>query len=238
MSESYIPTNFKVIGFGPSVEPYLQAIKGYDFDGLSVYNSKEDEGILPSDDDKMAIIIVTGDESNATLCAKTFYQAGVLTLAVCKDGLVVPSDSVDSQTVVPDYQISEIAKILLDIVFNPSGYICLDFHDLDNTLRDSENFVAVSIHGLGHSRITSATEDVKDYMENIFPNSIENAMVALYFNKESEMPPVMGEIAILHNYLDTLPKEVNLIWGLYHDKNINGDSVRVSMVLSGKGMLN
>lgn len=236
MDNFNIPTNFKVVGFGEHATSSLESIRGFGYEGLSILSTKESQDITPSDEDKMVILLIMGEENSAAQCAKSFYQAGVLTIAISIDGHHLPEDCVDSQTTVPEYMIPEVVQTLLNIVFNSNGYICLDFHDLDTTLRDSGRFAAIPIHGLGHERLESATADVKDYMESVFSETIENTIVALYFNKNAERPIVMKEVSVLSNYLQTLPKEINIVWGLHHDDTIKTDAVRVAMILSGKEM--
>lgn len=234
MNDSEIPTNFKVIGFGASILSTLESISYCGYDSVSVYDANILKNIIPTDEDKMAIILVTGDLERAIQCAKTFYQAGVLTVAITLEGLFLPDDACDTQSSTKEYKFVEIIKCLLNVIFNYNGYVSLDFSDIDTTLRDSRYFEVISVYGLGESRMEDLTHEVLDYIDDIFANKVDKVIMVLSFNKNVDRPLVMNGIRHLSMYFNTLPKEITALWGLYHNEIITTDSIRVSLILSGQ----
>lgn len=222
-------TNFKVIVFGNQM--LSNDLETLSYDGVAVINASGSDKISPTDDDKMAIIVVAGDEEAAKKCANTFYQAGVLTVAITQEGITLPADCCDAQTQVDIAQFVSNVKALLDIVFIP-GFINLDFNDLLTCLKNSGQFRVATLRGLGDLRIANALSQLKDISPKIDTNLVTDIIIALYYNRDSKHPIEISETSAITKFIASLPSDVNAIFGLYHDDTIVDDSIRVDLILT------
>lgn len=232
-TQNTLPTSFRIIGFGADSVPMIDAIQKMGYDGMSAEMADNANGIFPDDENVMLILLVTGDVENATTCAKTFYQAGVLTLAFCTENTMLPKDCLDSQTIIPiDKFVSSVVNILNPIVH--SGQINLDFNDISRALKDSRRFIVTTIQGTGLGRVANAIESIKEFIKEFSLNKIENLIIILYYNKDSDQPFTMSDVSVISDYILTLPEEISVIWGLYQDEGLCNDDICVSLLCSGK----
>lgn len=80
-----LPVSFRVIGVGNGAADVIEKMKsfGYDCVGCQVVDSADD--CIPTDEDQMAIIVTKDNEDVANAIAKTFHDAGVLTIGLLYD---------------------------------------------------------------------------------------------------------------------------------------------------------
>ena len=129
-----LPTSFRVIGIGEATKEIIEKVKAYGYDCVSATVLNEPFECVPTDEDKMVIIVAKDNETRANSIAKLFHDAGVLTIGLldnadleCYDGVVVET----SRAEYPD-----LIKALLQPIAT-QGMIAYDFSDLQTTLADA-----------------------------------------------------------------------------------------------------
>lgn len=222
------PVIYRAIGIGNETEEAITQLRNLGYDGLSaeVFNPEQPPCIPP--DEKVVILLVSGQYENAIKVSESFKEAGVLTIAVCTEGIEMPSGYVDSQTQVSVGKMYTVAKIILDVIFIPS-MIALDFNDIDNLLRNSGNFKAAEGVGYGENRMHDALTQLNS---NSILSSNKNAMVCIYANTDSTQPLVMDEIQSLVDVINKLPNNFNIIWGVSNDGTLTDGTVRISLIMT------
>lgn len=100
-----LPTSFRVIGIGEATKEVIETVKSYRYDCVSATVLTEPFECIPTDEDKMVIIVAKDNEDHANSIAKTFHDAGVLTLGLldnadfdCYDSVVSEASCADTQT--------------------------------------------------------------------------------------------------------------------------------------------
>ncbi len=132
-----LPASFKVIGVGNGVAEIIDKVTSFGFDGLSTELVKSPTEIIPTEVDQLAIIVFIDCEDTANLIAKSFHEAGVLTLGLSEDADPSCFDSILEGVNPSEYP--DVIKSLLQLLLMPC-YVSLDFHDLSTKLRDSGFF--------------------------------------------------------------------------------------------------
>lgn len=91
-----LPTSFRVIGIGEATKEVIETVKSYRYDCVSATVLTEPFECIPTDEDKMVIIVAKDNEDHANSIANTFHEAGVLTIGLldnadleCYDGVMV-----------------------------------------------------------------------------------------------------------------------------------------------------
>ena len=222
------PASFRVIGVGTGIEDVISKVNSFGFEGVSAEEVKYPFDCTPTDDDKLAIIVFTDLEDTANNIAKTFHDAGVLTIGFSTDANSACYDSVMLYESRNDYP--EIIKTLLQPVVTP-GMITYDFNDLSTTLSDSEYFTVKFTSG---NDVKEASEKLQAAFNELDLNCVDYLSVHLYFNPNRSVPIVMNDMTSLSLLMSALPETVSAIWSVNHDENINGDDIRLSAILAGK----
>lgn len=153
-----LPTSFRVIGIGEATKEIIEKVKAYGYDCVSATVLNEPFECVPTDEDKMVIIVAKDNEDHANSIAKTFHEAGVLTIGLldnadleCYDGVVVET----SRAEYPD-----LIKALLQPIAT-QGMIAYDFSDLQTTLADAKHFFIKSATGHGNERVAESIGFIK-----------------------------------------------------------------------------
>ena len=219
------PINFRVIGFGRETEDAIKQLRNLGYDGLSAEVFNPELPPCVTSDDMMIILLISGQCEDAVTVSESFKEAGVLTLAICSEGIEMPVGCVDSQINVSVNKMYAVAKIILDVIFLPS-MICLAFNDIDMMLRDTGKFNAVECNGYGETRVADAMAQLK--AESMMSES-QNVMLCLYYNAESTSPLVMSELQSIVEVANELA-ENQFFWGVSVDSSITDDAVRISLI--------
>lgn len=222
------PVPFIVICIGHVIENVINKVNSFGFEGVSAEVVKYPFDCTPQDEGKLAIICFTDCDNNANRIAKTFHDAGVLTIGFGNDAVPSYYDSI--MELVSSSEYPEIIKDLLQPIVK-SGIINYDFNDLSTTLRDSGNFIIKS--ATGHE-IKDVTEKLQGVFNEMDLNYVDYLTIHLYFNPNRATPLAMNEIASLSELMSTLPETLNVIWSVNHDEKLNGDKIRLSSILAGK----
>ena len=185
------PASFRVIGVGHGIENVINEINSFGFEGVSAEVVKYPFDCTPQDEDKLAIICFTDCEDNANRIAKTFHDAGVLTIGFGDD--IVPSYYASIMEHVPSSDYPKIIKSLLHHIVT-SGMINYDFNDLSTTLRYSEYFTVRSTSG---NSVKEATEKLQGVFNELDLDCVEYVSIHLYFNPDRSIPLAMNDMTSL-----------------------------------------
>lgn len=226
-----LPTSFRVIGIGEATKEIIEKVKAYGYDCVSATVLNEPFECVPTDEDKMVIIVTKDNEDHANSIAKTFHEAGVLTIGLldnadleCYDGVVVET----SRAEYPD-----LIKALLQPIAT-QGMIAYDFSDLQTTLADAKHFFIKSATGHGNERVAESIGFIKSTLASSLLNKIERLSIFLYFNKEDKQPLLMQEMTVLTEFLKELPENIEVIWALYPDVTIEEHGIKLSVIAARK----
>lgn len=230
-----LPTSFRVIGIGVATKEIIETVKSYGYDCVSATVLTEPFECVPTDEDKMVIIVAKDNEDHANSIAKTFRDAGVLTLGMLDNADLDCYDSVVSEASYTEYP-DLIKSILQPIV--TQGMIAYDFSDLQTTLTDSKRFLIKSVTRCGIERVAEAIGLIKSSLTSSLLNKIERLSIFLYFNKIGKQPLVMQEMTALTDFLSELPESIYVIWAVYPDESIKDKEIKVTILAAGKDLEN
>ena len=230
-----LPTSFRVIGIGEATKEIIETVKSYGYDCVSATVLTEPFECVPTDEDKMVIIVAKDNENHANSIAKTFHDAGVLTLGLLDNADLDCYDSVVSEVSCPEYP--DIIKAILQPIVT-QGMIAYDFNDLQTTLTDAKHFLIKSVIRSGTERVAEAIGCIKSTFTSSLLNKIERLSIFLYFNKVGKQPLVMQEMAALTDFISELPENVYAIWAVYPDESMKDDEVKVTILAAGKELSN
>lgn len=222
------PASFRVIGVGHGIKNVINEINSFGFEGVSAEVVKYPFDCTPQDEDKLAIICFTDCDDNANRIAKTFHDAGVLTIGFGDDAVPSYYDSIMEQVACSDYP--KVIKDLLQPIVS-SGMINYDFNDLSTTLRDSEYFTIRSTSG---NSVKEAAEKLQGVLNELDLGCVDYLSIHLYYNPDRSIPLAMNDMASLSQLMSALPETINVIWSVNKDEKLNDDEIRLSVILAGK----
>lgn len=93
-AHSNLPVSFRVLGIGEAAKGIIEAVNSYGYDCVSAIVLTAPFECVPTDEDKMVIIVAKDNENHANSIAKTFHDAGVLTLGLLDNADLDCYDSV------------------------------------------------------------------------------------------------------------------------------------------------
>ena len=230
-----LPTSFRVIGIGEATKEIIETVKSYGYDCVSATVLAEPIESVPTDEDKMVIIGTKDNEDHANSIAKTFHDAGVLTLGLLENADLDCYDSVVSEASYTEYP-DLIKSILQPIV--TQGMIAYDFSDLQTTLTDSMRFLIKSVTRCGIDRVAEAIDCIKSTLSPSLLNKIERLSIFLYFNRVGKHPLVMQEMTALTDFVSELPEGSYVIWAVYPDESIKDEEIKITILAAGKELKN
>ena len=230
-----LPTSLRVIGIGEATKEIIETVKSYGYDCVSAIVITDPFECIPTDEDKMVIIVAKDNENHANSIAKTFYDAGVLTLGMLDNADSDCFDSVALDASCSDYP--DLIKAILQPIVT-QGIIAYDFKDLQTTLEDTKHFLNKSVTRYGNDRVIEAIGFIKSALTPSVLDTIERISIFLYFNREDKHPLGMQEMTELTDFLGKLPENIDVIWAIYPDKSMNDNEIMVSIIASGKELGN
>lgn len=223
-----LPVSFKVIGIGSGTTGIIEKVKSFDYDCVGCLVAKEPADCIPSDEDKMAIIVATDNMETANEIAKTYHDAGVLTIGLVSEPDYSCYDSVAIETRSVDFS-ETIKNLLLPVV--SYGYICFDFNDLCTNLKDSHSFSILTTNG---RTIEDSVASMKEQLENVALKDIESLSAHIYFNRERRADIKMEDMVHLSNMISNLPETIDVIWSVNFDDTLPEDLIKFTIIMSGK----
>lgn len=234
-AHSNLPVSFRVLGIGEATKGIIEAVNSYGYDCVSATVLTHPFECVPTDEDKMVIIVARDNEDIANGIANTFHDAGVLTLGLLYDADLDCYDSVMSDDSYTEY--TDLIKAILQPIAT-QGMIAYDFNDLQTTLADTNHFFIKSVTRCGNERVAEAIGDIKNALTSSKLDKIERISIFLYFNREGKQPLVMQEMTALTNFLSELPESIYVIWAVYPDESINDEDIKVTILAAGKDLEN
>lgn len=199
---------------------------GYDCVGCQVVNSVAE--CIPTDEDQMVIIVARDNKDVANAMAKTFHDAGVLTIGLLYDADHSCYDSVNIDAHFNDFP-DIIMTILQPIV--TFGILNFDFNDLRTALRDSRFFKTLTAES---ENVENAVVQIQKFLTEIDVKNVEYLSAHIYFNREKKSEIKMDDMAHLSNMFSSLPESVNAVLSVNFDDAMPVDTIRLSILLSGK----
>ena len=230
-----LPTSFRVIGIGEATKEVMETVKSYRYDCVSATVLTEPFECIPTDEDKMVIIVARDNEDIANGLAKTFHDAGVLTLGLLDNADLDCYDSVVAEASYTEYP--DLIKAILQPIVT-QGMLAYDFNDLQTTLTDAKHFLIKSVTRCDKERVAEAIGCIKSSLTSSLINKIERLSIFLYFNKVGKQPLVMQEMTALTDFLSELPESIYVIWAVYPDESISDEEIKVTILAAGKELEN
>lgn len=222
------PVSFKVIGTGTGATDIIEKVKSFGYDCVGCILAETPSDCIPMDDDKMVIIVARDNEEVANTIAKTYHEAGVLTIGLVYDPNIACFDSVMMDSRHEDFP--EIIKTLLQPIVT-QGYICFDFNDLYTILHDSGFFMTLTAEG---KNVEEAVINMKKKMEKVPAQHIESLSTHLYFNRERQPAITMTDMRHLSEMISSLPESTNVIWSVNFDDTLPYDLIKFTVIMSGQ----
>lgn len=222
------PVSFRVIGIGTGATDIIEKVKSFGYDCVGCILAETPGDCIPMDDDKMAIIVARDNEDVANAIAKTYHDAGILTIGLVYDPNIACFDSVMMDARHEDFP--EIIKTFLQPVVT-QGYICFDFNDLCTILHDSGFFITLTAEG---KNMEEAVNNIKKKLENVPTHHIESLSAHLYFNRERQPSITMTDMKHLSEMISSLPESINVIWSVNFDDTLPYNLIKFTVIMSGQ----
>ena len=223
-----LPVSFKVIGIGSETTGIIEKVRSFDYDCVGCLVANDPADCVPTDEDKMAIIVATDNMEAANEIAKTYHDAGVLTIGLVSEPDYSCYDSVATETSLVGLS-ETINNLLLPVV--SYGYICFDFNDLCTILKDSHSFSALTTIG---RTVEDAVVSMKEQLENVALKDIESLTAHIYFNRERRDKIKIEDMVHLSNMISSLPESIDVIWSVNFDDTLPEDLIKFTIIMSGK----
>ena len=222
------PVSFKVIGTGTGATDIIEKVKSFGYDCVGCILAETPGDCIPMDDDKMFIIVARDKEEVANAIAKTYHDAGVLTIGLVYDPNIACYDSVMMDSRHEDFP--EIIKTLLQPIVNP-GLICYDFNDLRMTLSNFRFFKTLATEG---ESVEDAVNNMKNKLENLSLQHIVTLSAHLFFNRERQPALTAGDMQPLTDLISKFPESIDVFWSVNFDDTIPGDLIRFTIIMPVK----
>ena len=135
-----------------------------------------------------------------------------------------------------DDTLTTAAKSIAEII-TVSGYINLDFADVNSILKDGGVAIMSSGFGQGERRVAKAIEDALNspLLNNNDVFGAKKVLFNLYFNSKSQLK--MEEMSEVHDFMLKFGKDVEVIWGAAVDETLD-DNIKIIILATGFGISN
>lgn len=230
------PVSFRVFGMSKCLKPTIDKINALGYDGVSALIISPEKLPSPTDEDLMVIILADESKDTDMTIAKSFYQAGVLTLIISTSPITSETSFCDAQTISDIKSMYTKVKCILDILTKDS-YICIAFSDIAYALRNSGFFKIIETAAKeGEKRIADALSEIESDLSGDEKVSFDRIIISIYFNSGIQPPLSMNEMKPLSDFISSHPEGINAIWGLSHDDRMPSDKIRLTAIVSGKDL--
>ena len=131
-----------------------------------------------------------------------------------------------------DDTLSTAAQSISELI-TADGYMNLDFHDVDTTLRNGGAAIISTGFGEGENRVTMAIQDAlqSPLLKNRDIYTSKKLLFNLYINPKAEQKFTMNEMRDFDEFVSGI-SDVDVIWGVAYDESL-GDRVKVTILASG-----
>ena len=106
--------------------------------------------------------------------------------------------------------------------------VCMDFNDVNYTLRKGGNAFIVS--GFGSGELENALES--PLLKDCESFSFKKILMIIYYNRDSESPLLMEEMNQIQEFMENFDHEVDVIWAPAHDSTLK-DQIKVTILATG-----
>ena len=112
--------------------------------------------------------------------------------------------------------------------------VCMDFNDVNYTLRKGGNAFIVSGFGSGERRVTKALENALEspLLKSCDVFSFKKILMIIYSNPDSETLLLMKEVSEIQEFTESFDHEVDVIWASAHDSTLK-DQIKVTILATG-----
>ena len=112
--------------------------------------------------------------------------------------------------------------------------VCMDFNDVNWTLRKGGNAFIVSGIGSGEHRVTKAIENALEspLLKDCDVFSFKKILMITYYNPNSEFPLLMEEMNEIQKFMENFDHEVDVIWTPARDSTLK-DQIKVTILATG-----
>ena len=230
------PAFVRIIGFGDATVGPINLINGLDYDGIDAFVYDPEHPYMPTNEDRMVILLADSPSAALESTAKTSFEADMLTLGVFSgDPCRFSSQNFDSVSIISPANLFETVKSLLDSIILPAQ-LCFDLNDLRSTLSKTERFLIISAS-------TPIADGLKGVLENLYgkltakqKESISEMAVLLTTDPEGKGQLTMSEVKHLSDFITELPDSIGLAWAMNTDCNLTPNTLKVTFILAGKEM--
>lgn len=146
---------------------------------------------------------------------------------------IYPDLNFDNGFAMADDTLTVAARSIAELITTP-GRINVDFNDVDTTLRNGGAAVISTGYGEGTNRVTKAIEDALNspLLKNRDIFSSKSLLFNLYYSREATEPFVMSEATELTNFISTIDRDVDVIWGVKYDESLE-NRVKITILAAG-----
>lgn len=132
-----------------------------------------------------------------------------------------------------DETLTTAVRSLCDLI-TVKNLICIDFNDVNWTLRKSGSAMFISGYASGKRRVTKALENAMEspLLKNCDIFSTKKMMINFYYNPCSESPLLMEEMSEVQEFMANLDQEVDVIWGIAYDLTLD-NQIKATVLASG-----
>ncbi len=133
-----------------------------------------------------------------------------------------------------DETLSTAVRSLYCLITPIDPRVCMDFNDVNYTLRKGGNAFIVSGFGSGERRVTKALENALEspLLKDCDSFSFKKILMIIYSNHDSETPLLMKEVSEIQEFNENFDHEVDVIWALAHDSTLK-DQIKVTILATG-----
>lgn len=132
-----------------------------------------------------------------------------------------------------DETLSTAVRSLCDLITD-KNLICLDFNDINSTLRKSGHAMVFSGYAVGERRVTKALQNALEspLLKGCDVFSSQKILMNFYYNSDSEFPLLLEEMIEIQEFMKNFDEEVDVIWGMSFDNKLV-DQIKVTILATG-----
>lgn len=136
-----------------------------------------------------------------------------------------------------DEALTTVVSSLYCLITPIDRRVCMDFNDVNYTLRKGGNAFIVSGFGSGERRVTKALENALEspLLKSCDVFSFKKILMIIYSNPDSETPLLMKEVSEIQEFNESFDHEVDVIWASAHDSTLK-DQIKVTILATGFNM--
>ena len=133
-----------------------------------------------------------------------------------------------------DEALTTVVSSLYCLITPIDRRVCMDFNDVNYTLRKGGNAFIVSGFGSGERRVTKALENALEspLLKDCESFSFKKILMIIYYNRDSESPLLMEEMNQIQEFMENFDHEVDVIWAPAHDSTLK-DQIKVTILATG-----